>query len=63
MAVFTIRAKSDRNSDIKKGFTCQVNSKWSGAPDGNEIADAIKALGLKSDFCGHGYISAWEIIK
>lgn len=60
MAVFTVRAKSNRNSDIKAGFTCHVKSKWSSSPSGNEIADAIKALGFKSEFCSN--LGDWEIL-
>lgn len=62
MAVFQFRAKSNLNSEVQKGFTFNVNSKFSSSPLESEWLNALKALGIKNmNFCSNR--SSWEITK
>lgn len=60
--VFTLRAKSNLNNQIPKGFTLQVISNYSMSPQISEIVAAVKAKGITNMNFVSNY-SSWEITK
>ena len=60
--LLTMRAKTNINSEIPKGYTVQVLSSYS-TPQVSELTEALKADGI-TNMNGVSNISSWwEVVK
>lgn len=60
--ILNVRAKTNINSEIPKGYTVQVMSNFS-TPQVSELVDALKAKGITNMNGGVSNITSfWEIV-